>query len=324
MKAIRIARPGDTSVLRPVETPKPVPGPGEVLIRVAAAGVNRPDILQRQGRYAPPPGASDIPGLEVAGRIEALGDGVARWSVGDDVCALLSGGGYAEYAVAPEGQCLPVPANLTPVEAAGLPETLFTVWANVFAEGRLQPGETLLVHGGSSGIGTMAIQLAKAFGACVLCTVGSPDKAAFCRDLGADLAIDYDATDFVAAVRAYRPEGVDMVLDMVGGDYVPRNLECLAPHGRHVSIAFQRGQTASVDLAKIMTRRLVLTGSTLRPRGPAEKSVLAASLRREVWPLIEAGRVRPIIHCRLPLDRAAEAHRLMENGAHRGKIVLTV
>jgi putative PIG3 family NAD(P)H quinone oxidoreductase len=323
MTVIEIAQPGGPEVLRPARRERPRPGAGEVLIQVEAAGVNRPDVLQRQGHYAPPPGASDIPGLEVAGAIVELGAGVRDWSVGDRVCALLAGGGYAEMAVAPAPQCLPIPAGLTAVEAAALPETFFTVWTNVFERGRLRAGETLLVHGGSSGIGTAAIALAHALGARVIATAGSPAKCAACERLGAERAIDYRQEDFVAAVReATGGRGVDVVLDMVGGDYTPRNVECLALEGRLVQIAFLRGPQTQLDLRPLLQRRLTITGSSLRPRSVEEKGALARAVREHVWPLIEAGRVRPVIHATFPLELAASAHRLMESSAHIGKIVL--
>jgi putative PIG3 family NAD(P)H quinone oxidoreductase len=325
MAVVEIAEPGGPEVLRPGRREVPRPGAGEVLIRVAAAGVNRPDVMQRQGHYPPPPGASDIPGLEVAGTIAALGEGVREWSVGDAVCALLAGGGYAEMAVAPVPQCLPLPRGLDFVMAAALPETFFTVWTNVFERGRLREGETLLVHGGASGIGTAAISLAHALGARVLATAGSPEKCAACLRLGAERAIDHTREDFVAAVdEATGGRGVDVVLDMVGGDYTPRNLRCLALEGRLVQIAFLRGPRVEVDLLTVMQRRLTLTGSTLRPRGVAEKGAIARALRERVWPLLEQGRVAPVVHATFPLEQAAEAHRLMESGRHVGKIVLRV
>jgi len=323
MTAIEIARPGGPEVLRPARRPRPRPGPGEVLIAVEAAGVNRPDVLQRQGHYAPPPGASDIPGLEVAGVIVEVGAEVAAWSAGDRVCALLAGGGYAELAVAPAPQCLPIPHGLSAVEAAALPETFFTVWSNVFERARLQPGETLLVHGGSSGIGTAAIALGHAMGARVIATAGSAEKCAACQRLGADVAVNYRTQDFVAAVReATGGRGVDVVLDMVGGDYTPRNVECLALEGRLAQIAFLRGPQVQLDLRPFLQKRLTLTGSSLRPRSVQEKGALARALREHVWPLIEDGRVRPVIHATFPLEQAADAHRLMESSAHIGKIVL--
>ncbi|MDE1147384.1 MAG: NAD(P)H-quinone oxidoreductase [Azospirillaceae bacterium] len=325
MRAIAITAPGGPDVLQAVERPTPTPGPGEVLIQVAAAGVNRPDCLQRAGYYPPPPGASDLPGLEVAGTVAALGEGVTGWAVGDGVCALVNGGGYADLAVAPATQCLPVPAGFSLVEAAALPETFFTVWTNVFDRGRLAAGETFLIHGGTSGIGTTAIQLAKAFGARVFATAGGPEKAKACQDLGADRGIDYKAEDFVAVVKELTGgRGVDVILDMVGGDYLPRNIEALADQGRHVTIAFLRGPKVTLNLTPVMTKRLVLTGSTLRPRSVAEKGAIAASLLEKVWPLLNAGTVRPLIHETFPLDQASKAHALMESSQHVGKIVLTV
>jgi putative PIG3 family NAD(P)H quinone oxidoreductase len=323
MTGITIAAPGAPDVLKPATLPVPAPGPGEVLIRVAAAGVNRPDVLQRRGAYPPPAGASPLPGLEVAGTVAALGPGAHGFAVGDRVCALLAGGGYAEWCVAPAPQCLPVPAGLTLTEAAALPETTFTVWTNVFERGRLKGGETLLVHGGSSGIGTTAIQLAVAFGATVFTTAGDSEKCDACMRLGAARAINYREEDFVAVVLAETDgRGVDLVLDMVGGDYVARNLKAMAVEGRHVSIAFQAGATVSIDLAAVMQRRLTLTGSTLRPRTVAQKGAIAAALKAEVWPLIETGAYRPVIHATFPLERAADAHTLMESSGHIGKIVL--
>jgi len=325
MRAVEIARPGGPEVLTLVERPTPEPGPGAVLIRVEAAGVNRPDLLQRQGNYPPPPGASDIPGLEVAGRIVRLGAGVTSWHEGDAVCALLAGGGYADYAEAPAVQCLPVPRGLSMIEAAALPETIFTCWTNLVDGGRLAACETVLIHGGASGIGTTGIQLAKALGARVFATAGSAAKCAACRELGADLAIDYKTEDFVQAVKAATGgAGVDLVLDMVGGDYVRRNIEILAKGGRHVSIASQAGADATIPIFRIMMKRLVLTGSTLRARSPEEKGEIAAALRTRVWPLIESGRIRPRIHAVFPLNEAAGAHRALESGDHIGKIVLTM
>jgi len=322
---IEIASAGDPEVLRPAERPDPIPAPGEVLIDVAAAGVNRPDVMQRQGHYPPPPGASDIPGLEVAGVVESVGDGVTSWRAGDAVCALVSGGGYATKCVAPAAQCLPVPAPLDLVAAAALPETFFTVWTNVFDRGRLQAGETALFHGGSSGIGTTAIQLAKARGARVFATAGSPEKCRACERLGAERAIDYRSEDFVETVRTLTAgRGVDLILDIVGGSYVNRNLGALAMDGRLVVIGFMEGEpTASIDLRRILGRRLTITGSALRPRTVAEKGVIAESLRREVWPLLERGAVKPIVYRTFPLAEAAAAHRLMESSEHVGKIVLT-
>jgi NADPH2:quinone reductase len=301
------------------------PGPGEVLLRVAAAGVNRPDLLQREGRYPPPPGTTDIPGLEVAGRVVGLGEGVSGWNVGDEACALVAGGGYAEYCLAPVPQCLPIPRGLTRVQAAALPETFFTVWANVFERGRLIRGETLLVHGGSSGIGTTAIQLGRAFGARVLTTAGSAEKCHACERLGAARAINYREEDFVAVVKELTDgRGVDVILDMVAGSYVPRNLECLAPEGRLVLIAFLGGTKAEVDFRPVLQRWLTVTGSTLRPRTVEEKGRIARALEKEVWPLLQSGEVAPVIHATVPLREAAEAHRLLEAGHHVGKVVLVV
>jgi NADPH2:quinone reductase len=325
MNAIEISSFGDPDVLRIAERPTPAPGAGEVLVRVAAAGVNRPDVVQRRGKYAPPPGASDIPGLEIAGHVEAVGSGVISWRVGDAVCALLAGGGYAEYCVVPEPQCLPVPAGLSLIDAAAIPETFFTVWSNVFERGRLQRGESFLVHGGSSGIGTTAIQLARAFGARVFATAGSDEKCAACERLGSELAVNYRATDWGEVLRE-RTEGrgVDEILDMVGGDYLARNLDLLAMDGRLVQIAFLKSSTVSVDLMQVMRKRLTITGSLLRPRSPEEKGAIARALHASVWPLIERGEVRPLVHAVFPLARAADAHRLMEEGSHIGKIVLTL
>ncbi|CAO3429639.1 NAD(P)H-quinone oxidoreductase [Azospirillum doebereinerae] len=325
MRCVEITQPGGPEVLRPAERPAPVPGPGEILVEVAAAGVNRPDTLQRQGRYDPPPGASDLPGLEIAGTVIAIGEGVTEWASGDAVCALVAGGGYAQYCVVPAVQALPVPKPLSMTEAAAVPETFFTVWTNVFERGALKPGETLLVHGGSSGIGTTAIQLAKAFGATVFTTAGSADKCRACEQLGADRAIDYKTEDFVAVIReATGGRGVDVVLDMVGGDYIARDVEIMAPDGRHVSIAFLNGPKVSLNMAPVMMKRLTLTGSTLRARPVAEKGRIAAALRDKVWPMLEAGGVKPMIHATFPLEQADEAHRLMESSAHIGKIVLTI
>ncbi len=322
MTAIDPDRPGGPEVLVPVERPVPRPGPGEVLIRVHAAGVNRPDVLQRLGFYPMPPGAPSIMGLEVAGEVVV---GAGRWQVGDHVCALVTGGGYAEYCAAPAAQCLPIPDGLDIAAAAGLPETYFTVWPNVFERGRAKAGETILVHGGTSGIGTTAILLGKAFGLKVIVTAGSADKCAAARGLGADYAIDYKAGDFVDKVAGITGgRGVDVVLDMVGGDYIPRNLACLADDGRHVSIAFQRGPRAEVDFSAVMRRRLTLTGSALRPRSAAFKAEVAATLETKVWPLFAAGKLRAVSDMTFPLADAAAAHRRMEAGDHVGKIVLTV
>jgi putative PIG3 family NAD(P)H quinone oxidoreductase len=325
MLAVEIREPGPPDVLTPVDRPKPAAGAGEVLIKVAAAGVNRPDVMQRMGRYPPPPGAPDIPGLEVAGTIEAVGPGVIDWKTDDRVCALVAGGGYAEYCVAPAPQCLPIPRGLDFIKAAAIPETFFTVWTNVFERGRLAPGEAILVHGGSSGIGTTAIQLARAFGARAFATAGSAAKCAACESIGAERCFNYRETDFVGAVReATGDRGVDVILDMVAGDYVPRNLEALAVDGRLVIIGLQGGATAQIDANSILRRRLTITGSTLRPRTVEEKGAIATALRQRVWPLIESGAVRVIVHATFPLRNAAEAHRVMESSAHIGKLVLTI
>jgi putative PIG3 family NAD(P)H quinone oxidoreductase len=325
MTVVEIREPGGPEVLTPVQRPVPKPGPGEILIAVAAAGINRPDLMQRQGNYPPPPGASDIPGLEAAGTVAALGERVSGFAVGDKVCALLAGGGYAQYVAVPALQCLPLPQGLTMVEAAALPETLFTCWTNLIDGGHLKAGETVLIHGGSSGIGTTGIQLAKALGATVFVTAGSPEKCEACRKLGADLAIDYRAEDFVVAVKqATGKRGVDVVLDMVGGDYVRRDIEILGQGGRHVSIAVQGGPEATIPIFKVMQKRLTLTGSTLRARSPAEKGRIAEALHKTAWPMIAAGKIKPIIHATFPLARVAEAHQALEDGDHIGKIVLTV
>ncbi len=325
MRAIVATRPGGPEVLELQSRPRPIPGAGEILIKVAAAGVNRPDVLQRQGRYQPPPGASDVLGLEVAGEVIALGRGASRHALGAPVTALVPGGGYAEYCLAHEGAALPVPAGLSLIEAAAIPETYFTVWTNVFERGALKAGETLLVHGGSSGIGTTAIQLAKAFGARVVATVGADDKAKACVTLGADLAINYRNEDFVlATLAATDGKGADVILDMVGGDYVARNHAAAALNGRIVQIAFLRGQKAEIDLHVVMAKRLWHTGSTLRPRSAAEKAVIAEALGAKVWPLIAKGRCKPVIDSQFPLTQAAEAHRRIDDPAHIGKIVLTV
>ena len=321
MTAIAITSPGGPEVLRPVELPVPVPRPGEILVRVKAAGVNRPDVLQRQGAYPPPPGAPETPGLEIAGEVAALGEGVRRYEVGDRVCALVPGGGYAEYAVVHEDNALPVPPGLSFTEAAAIPETFFTVWTNVFDRGRLKEGETLLVHGGSSGIGTTAIMLGKAFGAVVAVTAGTEEKCSACRALGADLAINYRAADF-AAVLAEKGIRPDVILDMVGGEYVAKNLKVAAMHGRIVMIAFQKGSRFEADWMPIMLKRLTFTGSTLRPRSVAEKAEIARALERQVWPLFGAEQLKPIIFRTFPLAEAAAAHALMESSEHIGKIVL--
>lgn len=322
MRAIEISTPGGPEVLRLTDRPLPEPGPGEVRLRLAFAGVNRPDALQRAGAYAPPPGASDLPGLEGAGWIDALGPGATGWAVGDEACALLPGGGYAEFALAPAAHCLPVPPRLTLREAAALPETFFTVWTNVFERGGLQGGEKLLVHGGASGIGTTAIQLAQARGARVFATAGGPDRARACEALGAERGIDRHAEDFVAILRA--EGGADVILDMVGGPYLPRNLKALADDGRLVQIAFLQGPKAELDLGEVMRRRLSVTGSTLRPQSVAAKARIAEALRREVWPLLAQGRIRPVTQAEFPLEDAAEAHRLLESNAVVGKLLLKV
>jgi len=323
MTAVEIREPGPPQVLRAVRRPVPQPKTGEVLIRVTAAGVNRPDVLQRKGVYPPPPGASDIPGLEVAGVVVAVGAGVSEPAPGARVCALLAGGGYAEYASAPAVQCLPAPAQLTLEESAALPETFFTVWLNVFERARLRSGETLLVHGGSSGIGTSAILLGKAFGARVIITAGSAAKCAACRELGADHAINYHEGDFVeATLRATDGRGADVILDMVGGDYVARNIAATAVDGRIAVIAHQGGAKAEIDLRPLMVKRLQLSASTLRPQSVESKGRLAGALRQHVWPLFATKRLKPLIHARFPLAEAAAAHRLMESNAHIGKIVL--
>jgi NADPH2:quinone reductase len=324
MIAIDPAEAGGPEVLVPVERPVPRPGPGELLIRVAAAGVNRPDVMQRQGRYPPPPGAPSIPGLEVAGEVVALGEGADARLMGRPVMALVAGGGYAEYCVAPSGQCLAVPPALSMIEAAALPETLFTVWSNLFDRGRAMVGETLLVHGGTSGIGTIATMLGKLFGLTVIVTAGGPEKCARALEIGADHAIDYKAVDFVAAVQAIAPEGVNLVLDMVGGDYLARNLACMAEEGRHVSIAVQRGAKAGLPIHVVMMKRLTLTGSTLRGRSVEFKTAVRDTLTHAVWPLLAAGRLKPVIDGTFPLADAAAAHARMDSGEHVGKIVLTV
>jgi len=325
MKVVEIAAPGGPEQLRPAVRPVPQPGTGEVLIRVAAAGVNRPDVVQRQGLYPPPPGASDLPGLEVAGSIAALGPGVSGLHVGDQVTALLAGGGYAEYAVAAAPLCLPIPAGLSLVEAAALPETYLTVWTNVFERGGCKAGDTLLVHGGTSGIGTTAIQLATVLGAKVFATAGSPEKARMCEKLGATRGIDYRTEDFVEVIKQVTDgRGVDVILDMVAGSYVQRNIEAAAVEGRIVVIAVQGGAKAEIKVNNLMMKRLTLTGSTLRPRTVAQKGAIAEAVRQNVWPLLASRRVKPIIHATFPLAEASEAHRLMESSNHVGKIVLTI
>ena len=322
MRAIEISLPGGPDVLKPATRPVPGPGHGEVLIRVAFAGVNRPDALQRAGLYAPPKGASDLPGLEAAGEIAAIGPGVADWSVGDAVCALLPGGGYAEYVVTPAAHCLPVPEGMGLKEAACLPETFFTVWSNVFERGGLQAGERFLVHGGSSGIGTTAIQLAHVMGARVFSTAGSAEKCAACERLGAERAINYRDEDFVAVMKA---EGrANLILDMVGGAYLPRNISALADDGRLVQIAFLQGSKMELNFAQVMMRRLTITGSTLRPQSVLAKARIAEALRKKVWPLLDAGRIAPVMDQTFALEEAAAAHARMEAGTHIGKIVLQV
>jgi NADPH2:quinone reductase len=324
MTAIGIKAPGGPEMLVPEQRAVPVPGAGEILVKVAAAGVNRPDVMQRQGLYPPPPGAPDIPGLEIAGEIVALGANVKRWKTGDRVMALVIGGGYAEYCLAHEGHALPV-GTLSMIEASGIPENFLTVWHNVFERGHLKAGETLLVHGGSSGIGTAAIQLAKNFGARVIVTAGSDEKCAACRKLGADTAINYKAEDFVAATKAATGDkGADVILDMVGGDYIARNYEAAAVEGRIVQIAFQSNPKATVDFRRIMLKRLLHTGSTLRSRSVADKSAIVRALENHTLPLLSAGKIKPLIFKTFPLSAATDAHALMETSAHIGKIVLSL
>jgi NADPH2:quinone reductase len=324
MRCVEISQAGPPEVLKLAQRATPQPQAGEVLIEVAAAGINRPDCFQRAGFYPPPPGASDLPGLEVAGRVVALGEGAHGVALGDEVCALVPGGGYADYCTAPAALCLPIPKGYGAIEAAALPETMFTVWSNVFDRGALQPGESFLVQGGSSGIGTTAIQLVKAFGHPVYATAGSPEKCAACEALGADRAINYKTEDFVAVLKEVTGgRGVDVILDMVAGDYTPRELKALADDGRLVLIAFLGGAKSQVNMAEVMQRRLVITGSTLRPRSVAFKAAIAAQLRAKVWPLLDAGRIKPVIHATFPMAEAAAAHALMESSAHVGKIVLT-
>jgi len=326
MNVIEISKPGPPEVLAPAQRPMPKPGAGEVLIEVAAAGVNRPDVMQRMGHYPPPPRASDIPGLEIAGQVVGLGEGVKNLEVGEAVCALVAGGGYAEYCVAPEPQCLPIPKGFSMEEAAALPETFFTVWHNLFERGQLKEGETVLIHGGSSGIGTTAIQLARAFGAkAIFATAGTAEKCRACERLSATRAIDYKAEDFASVVKsATEGRGVDVVLDMVAGDYLQKNLDVLAMDGRLILIAFLHGSKAEIDFNGVLRRRLTITGSGLRPRPVAEKGAIAAGLKQHVWPLLDAGKVRPQIDKVFPLTDAAAAHRLMESSAHIGKIVLKI
>jgi NADPH2:quinone reductase len=325
MNAIEISKPGGPEVLVAAERASPSPKPDEILVKVAAAGVNRPDVLQRMGLYAVPPDASDLPGLEIAGEVIACGSAVTMWKPGDRVCALVHGGGYAEYCVAPEVQALPVPKGLSFTEAASLPETFFTVWSNVFDRAGLKPGESLLVQGGSSGIGVSAIQMARAMGNRVFATAGSDEKCAACAKLGAEKAVNYRTQDFAPEIMAATGgKGVNVILDMVGGDYVPRELKCLADDGRLVFIAFLRGPKTELDINELMRRRLTLTGSTLRPRPVEFKGAIAKSLRERIWPLIEAGKIKPVIYRTFPFAEAREAHRLMESSQHIGKIVLIV
>jgi len=324
MNCIQIREPGAPEVLEVTTRPVPAPGAGEVQIKIAAAGVNRPDCIQRLGHYAPPPGVTDIPGLEVSGEIIALGEGVNDWAIGDMVVALVAGGGYAEVVTAPVQQCLPVPDGLSMIEAAALPETFFTVWTNVFERGALKKGESLLIHGGSSGIGTTAIQIASRMGARVMATAGSPEKCQACLDLGAERAVNYREEDFVTAAKEFGAKGVDVILDMVGGDYIERNLKALAPDGRLVNIAFLQGSKAEVNFMPVMLKRLTLTGSTLRPQPIERKGEIAAALREHVWPLIASGEIKPVVHQTFLLSEAAKAHELMESSQHIGKIVLNL
>lgn len=325
MKAIVITQPGGPEVLQLAERPKPVIANNEVLIKVMAAGINRPDVFQRKGNYPPPAGASaDIPGLEVAGTVAEVGKTVTRWKTGDQVCALVTGGGYAEYCKAPEGQCLPVPANLSYPEAASLPETFFTVWSNVFDRGALKPGESLLVHGGSSGIGVTAIQIAKALGSTVYVTAGSDDKCRFCEQLGADKAINYKTADFNEEIKTFtNSKGVNVILDMIGGDYMPGNIDSLAVEGRLVFINAMNGREVQLDLGKVMAKRLIISGSTLRSRETAFKVAIAQNLEQKIWPLLSSGKIKPIVYKTFDVGEAAEAHKLMESSTHTGKIVLT-
>jgi NADPH2:quinone reductase len=325
MRAVEISQPGGPEVLRVADVPKPAPKPDEIVIKVAAAGVNRPDVLQRMGHYPVPPGASPLPGLEIAGEVAEIGSDAKMWKRGDKVCALANGGGYAEYCAVPETQALPIPRGLSMAEAASLPETFFTVWGNVYDRGRLAPGESLLVQGGTSGIGVTAIQMAAATGNRVFATAGSDEKAAACLRLGAERAFNYKTQDWVAELRAATGgKGVNVILDMVGGDYVPRELKCLAEEGRLVFIAYLRGPRSELDIDALMRRRLTITGSTLRPRGAEFKGYLARNLREKIWPLIEAGRIKPQVYKTFALAEAAAAHRLMESSQHIGKIVRPV
>ena len=325
MRAVEITQPGGPEVLKPADRPQPKPQPGEILVKVAAAGVNRPDVLQRMGHYPVPPGTSDIPGLEIAGDVVETGSSARQFKKGDKVCALVAGGGYAEYCVVPDAQALPIPKGLTPVQAASLPETFFTVWSNVYDRGKLASGETLLVQGGSSGIGVTAIQMAAATGNRVFATAGSDEKCAACVRLGAERAVNYRTQDFEKEILAATGgKGVNVILDMVGGDYVPRELKCLADDGRLVFIAYLRGPKTEMNIDAVMRRRLTITGSTLRPRPVEFKGAIARALREKIWPLIESGRIKPEIYKTFPLEQAAEAHRLMESSQHIGKLVLTV
>jgi NADPH2:quinone reductase len=325
MTVIGISKPGGPEVLLPETRPVPMPGPSEILIRVMAAGVNRPDVAQRSGAYPPPPGASDLPGLEVAGEVVALGEGARKHKLGDKVMSLVAGGGYAQYCIAQDAQAMAVPAALSILEAGATPETLMTVWHNAFERGRLQPGETILIHGGSSGIGTMAIQLAKAFGSKVIVTVGSKDKADACLKLGADHAINYKTDDFVALAKSMTSgQGPNVILDMVGGDYVERNYDAAATDGRIVQIATLGGAKITTNIAKLMVKRLHHTGSTLRPRSNADKAAMVAAIEAKVMPLLRDGRIKPLMDSTFPLERAADAHRHMETSAHIGKIVLSL
>jgi len=325
MKAIVITQPGDPDVLQPAERPKPTCGPGEVLIKVHSAGINRPDVYQRKGNYPPPAGApADIPGLEIAGTITELGNGVSHWSIGDKVCALVTGGGYAEYCPAPEGQCLPIPAGLSFEDAASLPETFFTVWSNVFDRARLSEGESLLVHGGSGGIGVAAIQMASALGHKVYTTAGTDEKCRFCEQIGAARGINYKTEQFAGVIKqATGGKGIDVILDMIGGDYMAGNLESLANEGRLVFINTMKGKMANVDLSIVMQKRLTITGSMLRSREISFKAAIAQNLEKQIWPLLASGKIKPVIYKTFPADRAAEAHRLMESSEHSGKIILT-
>ena len=323
MNYIQIEKHGDPEVLKLHSMPVPEPGPGEVLIKVAAAGVNRPDVMQRKGLYPPPPGATDVPGLEVSGTVVSVGQNVSEPPINSEICALVTCGGYAEYCLAAASICLPVPEKISLVNAAGIPETFFTVWTNVFKRGQLKAGESLLVHGGSSGIGTTAIQLGKAFGATVYTTAGTSDKCEFCNNLGADAAINYREQDFSEEIkRLTEGKGVNVILDMVGGPYFPKNIRLLADEGRLVQIALMQGSKAEVDFRSLLLKRVTLTGSTLRPRSVEEKTKIAQALQKNVWPLLESGAIRPIIHETFPLKQASEAHRLMESSAHIGKILL--